>query len=429
MVVYKILYQDDILLPDYLNIFIQIFDSKKRISIVISYEQFIGERNSIRKFEIIPETEEIEGKFIQTASFPTIGALDGKFVQRHTMMYGNWIGGPSAVMFRKRDLYIGLFNFSLKKYIDWDMWMRLLSVGNLYIIPRILSNRRIFIRKPTIELNSSLVRRQERIKVLKLAFQFPKEYGIYSKNQKSIYLSKAIQKLLQQSFSLVKKELMRTSIKLLKNNSQLNILSLFIKEILRLTIRHIFINNILIYKIKLPVQKIKSIPDIPWKKQFSYRSDRQSMIYNKKPIFIYGSIEVPINTLNANIRTLKGLKLMHIKNTPHYQWKKYLVKNNGNTSSYNAYRDYIQLFFPKFDLDHQKKYVVDLVKSFQIGTNSTKPIIIITYPPFRNNDSFYSICIFDGLHRAAIVKALGRKTVNCKLIQERYKFQSAFSKN
>jgi hypothetical protein len=56
---------------------------------------------------------------------------------------GNWIGEPTGVMFRKRDLRVGEFNSQYSCLIDLDMWLRLLKVGDCYIIPETLAYFRV----------------------------------------------------------------------------------------------------------------------------------------------------------------------------------------------------------------------------------------------------------------------------------------------
>jgi glycosyltransferase involved in cell wall biosynthesis len=46
-----------------------------------------------------------------------------------------WVGEPSSVMFRRKNLEVGKFSLNYAMHIDWEMWLRLLSVGDCYVIP------------------------------------------------------------------------------------------------------------------------------------------------------------------------------------------------------------------------------------------------------------------------------------------------------
>jgi hypothetical protein len=72
------------------------------------------------------------------------------FQEGHNVIYaslrekaGNWIGEPTTVMFRKSALSIGGFNTSYTCLVDWEMWLRILTAGDCYIIPETLSYFRV----------------------------------------------------------------------------------------------------------------------------------------------------------------------------------------------------------------------------------------------------------------------------------------------
>ena len=265
-----------------------------------------------------------------------------------------------------------------------------------------------------------MVFQQDKIKILNLVQHFPSKYGKYTKKQRAILWKISIQELIQQSYFSGKKELLLTSIRFLTEYSRLDILLTIAKELIRLVTMKIFNNNILIKKIKLFLQKIQSLSDIPWKKQFNFSSGNQSINIDKVSVDTYGLIEVPVNMLLARIWTSTGLKLRPVKDTPHFQWIKYLVKNNINVPLHSNYRTYVQTFFPGVDIGLLKKNVITLVKPYTSEKNSNQPITIVIYPPFRNTNSSFSVVIFDGIHRAVIAKALGHKTVNCRIVSARY---------
>ena len=64
---------------------------------------------------------------------------EGKKALLNTLNDHCWIGEPSSVMFRRKNLSVGKFTADYVMHIDWEMWLRVLSVGDCYIIPEALS--------------------------------------------------------------------------------------------------------------------------------------------------------------------------------------------------------------------------------------------------------------------------------------------------
>lgn len=121
----KFLNADDFLEPTCLEKQAEILDSDLSISLVTSYKNLVGNKRSV-------------------ITLPFDYKIDGFEVIKNSLeKNGNWIGEPTVVMFRRRDLYVGLFNIEFRWLPDWDLWLRLLMVGNLYVIPEVLSNFRI----------------------------------------------------------------------------------------------------------------------------------------------------------------------------------------------------------------------------------------------------------------------------------------------
>jgi glycosyltransferase involved in cell wall biosynthesis len=50
-----------------------------------------------------------------------------------------WIGEPTSVMFRRRDLKVGRFSNDYIQYVDWEFWIRLLAIGDCYVVPEKLA--------------------------------------------------------------------------------------------------------------------------------------------------------------------------------------------------------------------------------------------------------------------------------------------------
>jgi hypothetical protein len=56
---------------------------------------------------------------------------------------GNWIGEPTVVMFRKSSVDHHKFNPNYICLVDLDMWLRLLTEGDCYIVPETLAYFRV----------------------------------------------------------------------------------------------------------------------------------------------------------------------------------------------------------------------------------------------------------------------------------------------
>lgn len=122
----KYLLADDKLHPTLLEKFVAVMDSNPSVSLVTSYSNTFGTVSKMR---------ELPMKGLQTGNTVIMECLrNGK---------GNWIGEPTVVMFRKRDLHVGQFNPEYICLVDLDMWLRLLMVGDCYIIPEALAYFRV----------------------------------------------------------------------------------------------------------------------------------------------------------------------------------------------------------------------------------------------------------------------------------------------
>jgi glycosyltransferase involved in cell wall biosynthesis len=131
----KFLNADDTLLPHALDSFMTVFKKYKDIQLVTSHKQLIGEQNSI-------------------VYQKKIGHIEAEAAIISVLLEGNWIGEPTTVMFKK-NLTLGLFDHSLLYFADIDMWLRILSIGNLYVINDILSTFRMHPNQGTVKLHSS----------------------------------------------------------------------------------------------------------------------------------------------------------------------------------------------------------------------------------------------------------------------------------
>ncbi|RYY30107.1 MAG: glycosyltransferase family 2 protein [Chitinophagaceae bacterium] len=121
----KYLLADDLLHPALLEKFVPIMDANPNISLITSQREMFGAKN-------------------RTNALPFFHLQNGKTVITESIRKnGNWIGEPTTVMFRKSDLSVGAFNPEYTCLVDWEMWLRLLTIGDCYIVPETLSYFRV----------------------------------------------------------------------------------------------------------------------------------------------------------------------------------------------------------------------------------------------------------------------------------------------
>jgi len=169
----KQLCSDDKLSPRCLKLFVDALDNHPKVSLVTSFTQSFGSHNHTRN----------------ESYFPGTGELDGKTCQKDLLISGNWPGSPSSVMYRRQDLHIGLANHMWQYWVsDLDLWMRLLGVGNAYVVPEILSYLRIHDQQESSIHAVDFRLIKERLMLANAAFLFPHMYGEYTKaEQKAIH--------------------------------------------------------------------------------------------------------------------------------------------------------------------------------------------------------------------------------------------------
>lgn len=122
----KYLLADDKFEPNLLEKFVPIMEQYPSVSLVTSNRVVFGSEGKKR---VLPLTGLQEGKKVIFESLK-----EGN---------GNWIGEPTTVMFRKSDLRVGNFNAQYFCLVDWEMWLRLLTIGDCYIFPESLSYFRV----------------------------------------------------------------------------------------------------------------------------------------------------------------------------------------------------------------------------------------------------------------------------------------------
>jgi glycosyltransferase involved in cell wall biosynthesis len=176
---------DDLLASRCLEVFVDVMDKNPSVSLVTSFTKAFGKSDSVRDEKFSP------GK----------GLLDGKRSQKSLFFDGNWLGCPSSTMFRRRDLYIGLFNRMWKYWVsDLDMWMRLLGVGDAYIVPEILSFLRIHDGQESTIHGVDFRLITERIMLANIAFRFPHIYGEFTKKEQRKFYHHLLERLIREGY-------------------------------------------------------------------------------------------------------------------------------------------------------------------------------------------------------------------------------------
>ena len=133
----KYLNADDKLHHKNLEVLSTILDKYPNVALVTSLRQCIGDDQHI----LLPPFDE--------------GEYNGKEIILKSLKIGNWIGEPTTVMFRRKNLNLGLFDISLLMFADFDMWLRQLQVGNIYFVKQVLSYFRIHKKQGTKYLNDN----------------------------------------------------------------------------------------------------------------------------------------------------------------------------------------------------------------------------------------------------------------------------------
>lgn len=169
----KPLFSDDKLLPRCLELFVDALDNHPKVSLATSFTQNFGDSDNVR----------------DESYFPGTGELDGKFCQKDLLINGNWAGSPSSVMFRRKDMHIGLINHMWIYWLgDLDMSIRLLGIGNAFVVHEILSFLRIHGKQVSSVYAVDFRLIKERLMLANIAFWFPHIYGDYTKaEQKAIH--------------------------------------------------------------------------------------------------------------------------------------------------------------------------------------------------------------------------------------------------
>jgi glycosyltransferase involved in cell wall biosynthesis len=117
----KFLCADDKFEKTMLEKYVEVMDGDPGISLITCDKQAFGSKNHET---ITPVTYKQPGHK---------SVLD--------MLFNNycWIGEPTSVMFRRKDLSVGKFSEDYIQYVDWEYWIRLLAIGDCYVVPEKLA--------------------------------------------------------------------------------------------------------------------------------------------------------------------------------------------------------------------------------------------------------------------------------------------------
>lgn len=160
---------DDLLAPNKLSIMVQVLRDNPEITLVTSRRNFIDGDDNIIKQEIMPDIKD------------EYAAYSGKALGRAILLdEHNFIGEPSAVLFRRNDLKHHYWRANCKGLLtisDVAMWLELLEKGDCVIFRDPLSSYRRHGQQEGQQPDVVLLSRMEWVKLIE-------EY-----NEKKIFLS------------------------------------------------------------------------------------------------------------------------------------------------------------------------------------------------------------------------------------------------
>ena len=157
--------------------------------------------------------------------------------------------------------------------------------------------------------------------------------------------------------------------------------------------------------------------DLFWRIKFGYERNPMTIDVRWGIVDTSGVIQVPLIIIRASIATPTGNRLFKIEETPHYLWIKALIEGHDDRYARAKYREYTETYWPEESAEDALATVVNLVESFRAHHDT--PITIVTLPPALIGDSDIYVQIYDGVHRAAIAKALGHQFIQCRLVTKR----------
>jgi glycosyltransferase involved in cell wall biosynthesis len=398
----KILIQDDVIAPAYLEECANILDTHSHVLLVTTFQKFIGGSEAVRKLPILP----------------AIGELDGKLVQRHVLTHGNWIGGETAVMIRKSSLCVGLLKVDWVWQVDQDMWIRILAEGNLYVVPKILSFSRIHDKQGTVFLNKDFTYVKEELMQLKVAFLFPSIYGEYSRaEQKALYREK-FNRLIREGLAKKDNEWRAHMIKIGLVHKPIQFGLLLVATLVERMKAVEWVTSFFSVRRERFTLWLESIRAESWKKTFGYHDENKIVDIGFSTVPTIGRCDLPIDMLRSPVMTCTGIKVVRIEDTPHYCWINDLMAGRDDSESRSKYRTYLELFHPDESIESTLEKIVLMVKTVKANEHVDFPWSIVVHPVSKDPQSNRIALIYDGNHRACMAKAQGRTSIECRIVEQ-----------
>lgn len=400
----KMLAPEDALASECLETMVNILENHSLVSIATSFEFYLDGIYSGTKQGYIREYGEIKG---------------GLTSNNYYLLENSFIGGPSAVMFRKEKLPTGLLKSELNHNLFWDFWLRMLSKGNLYVIPCILYYTRRYKQNEKTLLKHTVEAVKEKTMLINRSFKRSDEYGISSEER--------AKDLIENSIALIASgEPSKNSIIILASlvlyffHGRNVELFYFCTKLLFFYLIKYFI-EVLFKVAKRIIRTLSKILPGYFKLQLERFEGWLSIKRSKliKENYSYKFIEIPIKDLRARIITAKGIKPKPIKDTPHFKWLSSLVYGKEDLKCRKDYLDYIKQYHTQLDPEGEIRKAEGLVKTIKTrGFNKISSIEI--YPWHNNSNSDQSgYYIRDGIHRASIAKAMGESSIQACIIHFR----------
>lgn len=119
----KLLCSDDKFHPEAIRKFVAVMEQFPNVELVASfYEDF--------------------GMVSRVWDIPLVHLVKGKTMIEEILYNYNYLGQPTNVMIRKSGLKVGTFRPEYCWLSDWELWLRILTTGDCYIIPEVLTYAR-----------------------------------------------------------------------------------------------------------------------------------------------------------------------------------------------------------------------------------------------------------------------------------------------
>ena len=397
----KVLIQDDVLAPTCLEEFARVLDTHCGVSLVTSYQRFIGDNNSVRKLPTLP----------------AIGLLDGRLVQRHVLTFGNWIGGETAVMIRRSALSVGLFNSDWVWQVDQDMWLRILFESDLYVVPQILTYPRIHGKQGTVTLNTGYRFIREELMQRHVAFMLPGVYGSYSKEERRALLEPHLLRLIEKGIDS-DQEARKSMIEIGREFGGVQFWSLYASAWKERFLDWLLGKGKVQSGTDHRLRRAQEKEDRAWKAEFSFTPEHAVVDLGFGTIGTIGTIRVPLELLRSPILSHAGWRVVALEETPHFRWIRDLIDRRDDADSKDAYQRYLRLFHPDEDIDGTLLKIAELAETIRSEVKDGETLTIVSHPPSDYQGQF-CVVIYDGNHRACIAKALGHSHITCRLVEIR----------